>query len=629
MRHSPLLIPPTAAFWSQVAHALLNNELLFGPNRAQSQDLSSLRVVVPTFTHAQSLRSALSAALRGAFIPPRITTMPAWLAMLPPGPDAAPPAAAGERLMALYGELRQHAWLKKIFSARRNTDLLPLAKTLLALSDELTQCLLPAIQEQPGAIDERWQVALSQLAPSARHVLSDEAHLVWSIWKGQLEGNDPCVDHFNKLMRLAERADGPLLWVSPTEPDCFGQAFLDAYAQHHTVLPILLDWHSMSVPAVYAAAWRELLEDESAVSCLPPQAISMPEELAICAAKNLEDEALQGAQTVIDWLAAGKTRIALIAQDRVVARRIQALLKRAQVAVADETGWKLSTTRAAAAVAAWFDLVASHAETVALLDFLKSPFVMAEVADKSDRVMAIESTLRRENILGGWQAVASALADVPAVHVLLLHLEDLARHCAGRKSIIEWIDCTDAVLDELDMRTALERDAAGSQVLAMLDALRQECVCLAQLFSFSEWRAFIGIQLETTAFVPMDADERVVMMPLNGARLRTFDAVLMVGADADHLPSRPSETLFFANAVRRELGLTTREQLQRQQLRDFTELLSTNSLVVLSWQSHKNGEPNSASTWIERLQLTLARAPACDYIAADVPGAGGTASFAA
>jgi ATP-dependent helicase/nuclease subunit B len=81
----------------------------------------------------------------------------------------------------------------------------------------------------------------------------------------------------------------------------------------------------------------------------------------------LEQEAQFAAQTILDWLQQGKSHIALIAQDRVAARRIRALLERAQVYVADETGWKLSTTRSAAALAAWFEVVATRADTEAIL----------------------------------------------------------------------------------------------------------------------------------------------------------------------------------------------------------------------------------------------------------------------
>jgi ATP-dependent helicase/nuclease subunit B len=60
--------------------------------------------------------------------------------------------------------------------------------------------------------------------------------------------------------------------------------------------------------------------------------------------------------------------------------------------------------------------------------------------------------------------------------------------------------------------------------------------------------------------------------------------------------------------VRRELGLATRETRHCLQLRDFTELLSANREVVLSWQTYQSGEPKPVSSWVERLQLTLERA---------------------
>ncbi|MFZ1180546.1 MAG: PD-(D/E)XK nuclease family protein, partial [Herbaspirillum sp.] len=107
---------------------------------------------------------------------------------------------------------------------------------------------------------------------------------------------------------------------------------------------------------------------------------------------------------------------------------------------------------------------------------------------------------------------------------------------------------------------------------------------------------------------PPAGDRRVAMLPLNGARLRNFDAVLVIGADAEHLPSQPQETLFFSDAVRHELGLPTRLSRQHQQLRDLTGLLCANREVVLSWQTHKNGEPNPMSPWLARLQLCLEKA---------------------
>jgi len=569
-------------------------------------------VLVPSFIHARHLKAALTSHLQRPYIPPRITTLSAWIAMLPPEASDEAVSSNSERMMTLYAELRQHAWLKKLFSARRNTDLLPLAQMLLTLFNELTEALLPSMQLSPNAAEERWNAALEQLPLPVRHILSDEAQLVWALWKSQLGSSDAAAACYARMMRLAEAADAPLIWINPTAPDPLHNAFLAAYSERQPVLRVTLDWHAHAVAGVYANAWTEMLEADGLDSFFAHAAgdIAQPAGVCLCAASSLEEEAQRGAQRVIDWLRAGKERIAIIAQDRVVARRIRALLDRAQVFVADETGWKLSTTRTAAAIAALLDVVSTRGETIALLDLLKSPFLCAHVPDKAARVMEIEHALRRFNVLGGWDAALAVLGNAPLARDLIKQIARQASLFAGRKSLKEWGSVTSKALDELGMRDALASDAAGSQVIDLFDMLVQDCDGMSHVFSFAEWRAFLSLQLESTPFVPAESDRRVVMLQLAGAPLRSFDAVLMVGADADHLPSQSTETLFFANAVRRELGLATREMQQRMQLRDFAELLSANPEVVLSWQSFRNGEPNPVSNWIERLQLTLERAGA-------------------
>lgn len=603
----PLLIPSSADFWPRVAHALLDSGLLPQAADGESCDFSSVRVLVPGFVHAQQLKSALAGQLRHPFIAPRITTLAAWIDMLPPDTDAPLLASSSERMMSLYAELRQHAWLKKLFTARRNTDLLPLAQTLLTLFDELTRALVPAMQLAPNAAEERWQAALEQLPAPARDMLSDEAQLVWTLWKSQLGSNDAISVRFAQMLRVAQQASEPLIWIGALAPDACEEAFLNAYAQRQPVLPVTLDWRAAAIAPVYAAAWGEMLDgDEPAAQT----GIDTPAGVSLCATDSLEDEAQRGAQTVINWLLDGKDSIAIIAQDRVVARRIRALLERAQVFVADETGWKLSTTRSAAAVAALLDVITTRAETIALLDLLKSPFVFAHLSDKVERVMTIEHALRRFNVMGGWDAADAVLADAPLATEMLRQIAHRARLFTGRKTLAQWAELTSGTMAALGMRDALQNDAAGMQVVSLLDTLIRDCTAMHHSFSLAEWRAFLSLQLESTPFVPSGFDRRVVMLQLTGAQLRSFDAVLMVGADADHLPSQLNETLFFANAVRRELGLATREMRQRMQLRDFAELLSSSTEVVLSWQSHKNGEPNPVSTWVERLQLTLERSGA-------------------
>jgi ATP-dependent helicase/nuclease subunit B len=144
--------------------------------------------------------------------------------------------------------------------------------------------------------------------------------------------------------------------------------------------------------------------------------------------------------------------------------------------------------------------------------------------------------------------------------------------------------------------------------LQMLRDIERGSAPLGAPFTFSEWRAFVGLQMDAISFMPPVSDRRVVMLPLNGSRLRRFDAVLVVGADAGHLPSQAQEALFFSNAVRHELGLATRASRQQQQLRDLALLLLSHDQVVFCWQTHQDGEPIPLSPWLERLQLTLALA---------------------
>jgi len=639
MARTTYLIPASAQFWSQVARQFLAmqkkagipSDLFAEPEPAAGRDFSHVRVIVPTFEHAHLLTRALRSEIGDHFIPPKIQTMFAWLGMQPPLPVSV--SANSQRLMSLYAELRQHTWLKTLFGAQRNTDLLPLAQTLLSLADEITQVWLPQAVDgkelDPLKMQATWHEALAQLSLPVQKLVSDETQLVWTLWQGQLDQHDKTVQEFQQMMRLADSANMELFWIAPTMPDALENAFLQAYEQRQAVHVMSVDWRGEALPKAMRQAWADL----SSTSELNP-AVSMQKNLSsgaqfdwsrlhLCEVSSLEDEAEQAAQRIIDWLQAGKQKIAVIAQDRVISRRLRALLERAQVYVADETGWKLSTTRAAACLAAWFEVVATRADTMALLDFLKSPFLplgsgaidTSEVADgqsKADLVMDIELALRRNNVVGNWEAVLFTLERQPQAREWIAQIARLAHQYgnsagASRRSLKDWTQISIQTLTELGMLNPLQEDLAGTQVVQMLQALSSDCHGLDMHFSFSEWRAFINLQMESTPFKQEQFDQRVVMLPLNGARLRTFDAVYLIGGDARHLPSKPQETLFFTNAVRRECGLVTREQRQLQQLRDFSELILSNEEVVLSWQSQINGELNALSPWVEQVRLHLAR----------------------
>ena len=412
-----------------------------------------------------------------------------------------------------------------------------------------------------------------------------------------LDERDPGVLRLAMLQRLAASTDRPLFWCAPDEPDALESAFLHAHAQRQPVTVFRLDWSGRVMPAEWQRCWPELCDDSDASAAAPAYA------LTLFAAHGLEHEAQSAARTIIDWLQQGRQKILIVPQDRVVARRVRALLERALVVVSDETGWKLSTTRAAAVLDSWLDLVASQGRAAELLDFIQSPFLFADPVIEAEQRHAIERALTLNDAPPGWSGLRSSMSDLPEAKRLLDIMAREAERCAGRRTIAQWVELTLQAFDALGMLLLMKQDAAASQLTDLLAQLAVECEAIDAAFSLAEWRALLNLQLEQTVFVAPRIDRRVMMVPLNGVPLREFDAAIIVGADADHLPSPSAETLFFANAVRRELGLTTREERTRQQLRDFACLLLSCPQVVLSWQSQREGEPNPVSPWVQRLQL--------------------------
>lgn len=607
MSYSFCRLAPSLQFWTETVSALFSQHSLFQAcQKQQKYDFSACRVLVPAFSHAQLFVHALEKNIQKSFIPPQMNTMAGWLALQMPEEQAV--VGYSERLMQLYGVLREHAWLKKLFATEHDVDLLPLTQTLLTLSDELTQTLLPVVQANPAEVASRWDKALASLTPSAQQLLSEEAQLVWTLWQAQLEEGDPQVQRFAAMMKLAQQAYQPLIWISPVAPDPIEDAFLTLYNERHPVFCISLDWQSTAIPVLYRQAWSEITASDPITSNVTVQ--SQPDivmaNLQLCPGKDLDDVAVKSAQVVLQWLMQGKKAIGVIAQDRVMARRFRALLERADIRVADETGWMLSTTRAASVMASWFQLIMSRAKTPALLDFLKLPFLQCD--NKEMITLRVENALRRQNIQGEWHAILSVLDKETEDALFIQRLQQAAMQFSGEHNLATWCEKTLSFLQSLDLYDALIKDEAGLQVIQLMTVMQQETASVSHTFDLSEWWALLNLQLDTTAFVPEAHDRRVTMLPLNGARLRPFEAMIVLGTDADNFPSKAKETLFFSDSVRHELGLVTRHQRQQQQLRDVGELLCTHRDVVFSWQTNKRGEQNPVSPWIARLQLHLKKA---------------------
>ncbi len=380
--------------------------------------------------------------------------------------------------------------------------------------------------------------------------------------------------------------------------------------------------HAQAIAArpLLAAAWPELAAPApDARAPLARRAAALrtqPPPMRILAAASLEDEASQVAEQVLAWLRAGARSIALVALDRVVARRVRALLERAQVLVRDETGWKLATTSAAGAVMRWLEVAGEDGYWRDLLDLLKSPFVLADRADKAQVVVAIERAVRASGVLRGTRAIRAALAeragrnhaaaqpDIVEAVQLMRAIDAHARTARrGVRTLAAHARTLAAALDALGMRKALALDPAGRAVLRELDALTIALDGETTRVDLAAFRALLAERLEEAGFVDDAIDSPVVLVSLAATLLRDFDAALLVGADAEHLPATAPDALFMSSAVRAELGLATAAELAHEQHVAVASLLARVPEVAASWCRQRRAEPNALAPLLDRLRL--------------------------
>jgi ATP-dependent helicase/nuclease subunit B len=553
-------------------------------------DLSGLTVLVPNHRAGQDFARALAqAAGRPVLIPPRITPLKSWAEGT--ADDRAEPQA--RRLARLHGVLRRVDWLGKI-------DKWALANELLGLADELSAARLG------GEIG-------SQIRALHADALDRETALIEAVWQAlNNDGSDPQARYARALDRLLEQIRSgpqPIYGYALGTLTAVEQQFLERCAGHSpvTLFELAAD-PADGVPFTLHQAWRLTeppLRERAATLAHAHPSSPVHTHITLCPAPHLEAEARAVAAWVAEQLHTGKrdiALIALIALDRETARRVRALLERMDVLVADETGWTLSTTAAAAVIDRWLECVTSDFPHVELLDLLKSPFVLGELASRQDQVLQFELALRRHGVSQGMadmQRLAhSEFATLPFWLAALFNARQ--GFAQSRAPLAAWLSRLTDSLAKLDAIAPLKVDAAGASVLETLESLRHDLADDTEKYGFGEWRRWLNLALESASFIDTRVASPIVLTSLQAARGRLFDAVAVIGADARHLPARPAPGLF-SQATRAQLGLLTAAEDAHAATADLMQLL-VQGPALLSWQAWNDDEPNPASPLVLRLQ---------------------------
>jgi len=621
-------------FLDRVAHRILAR------HQHELPDLRRAIILLPNNYVAQPLAQALArVANLPALLLPQMLTLKDWAQTVPLESAITPDTC---RVATLYQALRERKWFA-------DADLWGIASELLGLLDELTQhqVTLPLGEEDFLEQLEQAYQAKSNAA------MQFEARVVHELWYAMSAsgGLDAARAYQQRLAQLALAAELPLYVLVTSALSVPEMDFLQAYAERVevfdmreiiageescAVLPILSSspsdrtaCHSTklvnfaSQVAAYPACERggEIapLAPQGERVGLREQATHLREHfpnaafnttgsgrtLTLFGAHSLEQEARAAEVQVRRWLLAGKKNIALVAQDRLVARRVRALLERAEVLVSDESGWTMSTLSVSTVLMRWLDALQSDFYYQDLLDLLKSPFIFADQSahQRKQAVYQLEQLLRKHGIASHLDAFIELAQDEAEVQSALARLRQAAEVLRKNSDTLSgWLLALDESLFILGVLEGLAADVAGAQLLQVLKTWQQELTTDNTRFSRAEWRHWLAQQLDAHMFRDSAIDSPVLLTHLTATRWRSFDAVLLLGADAMHLPGKDSGSVWFNDAVRAVLGLHTRELYLAQQRDDLLALLALNDTVLVTWQASQSGEQNLLSPYLEMLR---------------------------
>jgi ATP-dependent helicase/nuclease subunit B len=337
--------------------------------------------------------------------------------------------------------------------------------------------------------------------------------------------------------------------------------------------------------------------------------------LALC--EDFEDEAQCAAAQVLCHLQLGQRPVALVAQDRVLVRRVRALLERESVPIRDETGWKLATTRAAARVMALLLAARPDASTDHLLDWLKTGVCWPEVPDAEGATGSLEAQCR-ELGLARVQGLHAAALDSTNRRLLRRALASLNRlPASGPLSLKSWLGALSAALEDCGAMTALYDDAAGRQLISTLGLVGTESARLRELrpwaaaghvmLTLTQFTRWVDAALETARFLPEPVRVEladVIIAPLAQTILRPFAAIVFPGTDHSRLGATGQSHPLLSDAQAVGLGLEGAQQRREIERLGFAQLEGAGRLTLLR-RCQDAGRLTTNSPLIEQLAASL------------------------
>ena len=326
--------------------------------------------------------------------------------------------------------------------------------------------------------------------------------------------------------------------------------------------------------------------------------------IALHQAQDSEDEAERAAACVLRHIDAGRAPVALAVTDRVLTRRVQSLLAARGVAVHDDTGWKLSTTRSAASLMAALRGCEWDASTDTVIDWLKNA-----PAAGSAIVLSLERRARQSG-RRDWRALqAGDWGESSAAATLAAQVNAWREAMAAARPLREWIAALRELLQATMQWEPLAGDPAGQRVLEALRLYEGDAEELAALpqsarrIALRDFTAWCNEVVEAESYKVKREQGEAIIVPLAQVLGRPFQALVLPGCDERNLPASPDPAMPWTESQRAALGLPTRADLAREQREAWQCVLATPHSDLLWRAGDDNGETLLPSPLVQLLQL--------------------------
>ena len=334
--------------------------------------------------------------------------------------------------------------------------------------------------------------------------------------------------------------------------------------------------------------------------------------------QSFEEEARAIELQVRAWMAENIKHIALIIEDRMLARRVRALLEQSGIGLKDMEGWALSTSSAASIIESWLQTIEENFHHLPLLDVIKSPFALGNFDVDNEATYRFEQDIvHRENISSDLNRYRKAclhrqhrlnaknLKTSEHIITLLNHIESAAKplqqYLDSSANLSVYLDALECSLKKLGCLEKLEQDHAGEALLELFQSLKESVKICDIKMDWLGFRHWLGKKMEESTFQPETEQKYYVeLLHLTQTPLGHYEALIIGSMTQDSFPGSPKQTPFFNQSVRTELKLPAAQLQIQSKFYHFRRLLESAPKVLLTM--HIGPQENLPSAWLSLLK---------------------------